>query len=151
MTDKIGVVILAAGEGTRMKMDIPKPLVPLSGRKLIDYPVTLMESFQEISGADVELSIVTGFGKEHVESHLRDTFPHLSLTFAFQQKRKGTADALRTYFEKIESAQQRDYTLIMCADTPLLETETLLSLYRVLKGEGGEAVCASFHTAAPHG
>ena len=40
MSDSIGIVILAAGKGTRLKIDTPKPLCPVMGKTLVDYVIS---------------------------------------------------------------------------------------------------------------
>src|SRR5215213_8937271 len=83
---RFAVVILAAGQGTRMRSDTHKVLHPIAGRPLLLH---LLDSVDGI-GADKRV-VVVGKGREQVEAALagRDT------TVAFQAEQKGTAHAVQ--------------------------------------------------------
>src|SRR4051812_34848936 len=108
MKKKIGVAILAAGEGKRLKCDEPKALLPLLGRKMIDFP--LGSSFQFIKSIDVEAicGIVIGHKKELVSAYLSKKYDQqqYDLQFAVQARPLGTADALKAYFEQVKGSKE---------------------------------------------
>ncbi len=67
MSDSIGIVILAAGKGTRMKIDTPKALAPALGKPLLDYVVDSALEFARISSLKAEVGVVIGHRKELLE------------------------------------------------------------------------------------
>src|SRR6187455_2426507 len=69
MFEKTTAVILAAGQGTRMKSSLPKVLHPIAGRPLIHYPVRAA-----LEAGCGEVVVVVGHGREHLEGYLRDAF-----------------------------------------------------------------------------
>jgi len=70
MGDSIGLVILAAGKGTRMKIETPKALAKTAGRPLVDYVVNAALDFAQISGLKAEIGLVVGHKKELLETWL---------------------------------------------------------------------------------
>ncbi|HLE11237.1 MAG: UDP-N-acetylglucosamine diphosphorylase/glucosamine-1-phosphate N-acetyltransferase [Bdellovibrionales bacterium RIFOXYD12_FULL_39_22] len=149
MKNSIGVVILAAGQGTRLHLDLPKALAPLAGFKIVDYPIMESQKFIKSSGLLGEITLVLGHRKEEVESYLRST--HQNLNFVIQEKQLGTADAVNAYFSQNKNASIHEYTIILCADTPLIRESDLQKLFEVMKTKNLEAVAASFIAPNPHG
>jgi len=78
-------VVLAGGRGTRLGVDVPKPLVPIAGVPVIDR---ILDALAGDAVGDVV--VVTGHRAEEVEGHLSGT----AVRFARQQEPLGTADAL---------------------------------------------------------
>lgn len=149
MADKIGVAILAAGLGKRMGVSIAKPLIPLLGKKLVDYSLKAASDFQSAQKVDLQTGIVVGHQKDEVIKHFEGS--SLSLSFPVQKEQNGTADALRSYFDGCPWAKDTDYTLVLCADTPLLTEAELSQLWNVLKEKKLDAIAASFKTQNPTG
>lgn len=143
MTDKTSIVILAAGKGTRLKMDIPKPLAPLEERTLIDFVLDAANTFGEIT-------LITGHQKELVESHMKMNWDGLKYNLIHQKEQLGTGHAVQTYFNEFSRADEFKYTIVACADTPLLTKEVFESLTQEM-GNGFDAVCASFIDSNPKG
>jgi bifunctional UDP-N-acetylglucosamine pyrophosphorylase/glucosamine-1-phosphate N-acetyltransferase len=67
MSNTIGIVILAAGKGTRMKTDTPKALAVCAGKPLLDYVVQAALSFAKNSSLKAEIGVVVGHRKELLE------------------------------------------------------------------------------------
>jgi bifunctional UDP-N-acetylglucosamine pyrophosphorylase/glucosamine-1-phosphate N-acetyltransferase len=82
-------VVLAAGQGTRMKSALPKVLHPLLGRPMVCYPVQAA-----LDAGATQVSVVLGHGKEQVAPVLTQRFGERVL-FAHQEKQLGTGDAAR--------------------------------------------------------
>ncbi len=80
------VVILAAGEGTRMKSATPKVLHSISGRTLVGH---VLHAVSGLSAKQVR--VVVGAGREKVEAHIAEIAPHA--VTVFQEKRGGTGHA----------------------------------------------------------
>ena len=151
MADSFGLVILAAGQGTRLKLNIPKPLAPIMGKKLVDFPVKASLSFLEKNGLGF-LGFVTGFGKDEVENYIKDSYSSQdNFRFAFQEKQLGTGDALRSYFQKIPEASAQTYTIVLCADVPVMEDSDIQKLYNFVKENNLEGAAATFKEDKPFG
>src|SRR5690606_5517866 len=75
----------------------------------------------------------------------------LSCYTAHQKEQKGTADALRAYFNDVAQAKEATYTVVLCADTPLLTAQEINRLIHVLEAEKLEGVAATFIAEDPHG
>ena len=126
----VRAVILAGGKGTRLIGVAAKPLAPLLGKKLIDYPLSQVLEFFESADVAGSISIVTGHRNEEVEGYVREKYPNISLSFSLQEKPLGTGDALRSYFlTQSADAFKYDLTLVLCADTPLLTSQSIAALY----------------------
>jgi bifunctional UDP-N-acetylglucosamine pyrophosphorylase/glucosamine-1-phosphate N-acetyltransferase len=143
MADKISLVILAAGKGTRLKMDIPKPLAPLADKTLIDY---VLESCIEFG----DINLVTGHQSGLIKEHITKNWNNLSVNYIHQEEQLGTGHAVRMYFEQNKKASEYKYTIVACADTPLLTKDIFESLVNEIKN-GFDAVCATFIEENPIG
>ena len=149
MADKIGVAILAAGEGTRLKMDVAKPLAPLQGRVLVDFPIDECQKFIKSKRLKSLICAIIGHGKEKVKAHVQSRWP--DVCFAEQKEQKGTADALRSYFNDCQGAKDTDYTLVICADTPVISKNEITTLFDHLLDRNLDAVAATFEAKNPAG
>lgn len=152
MSDSIGIAILAAGKGTRLKLDIPKALSPLLGKTLIDYVAHESLTFSKSHSAKADVSVVVGHLKELVISHLEKQTSLKDINFSIQKEQLGTADALKAFFEADVKRWQNDYTLVVCADTPLLQAHDFEQLLLKLKTNPElVGVAATFLTDSPKG
>ncbi len=106
-------VILAAGQGTRMKSALPKVLHPLAGRPLVYYAVA---TATEVTGAPPVL--VVGHGAGRVRAFLGDR-----ARYAVQSEQLGTGHAVMQARELLQG--QTDKVLVTYADMPLLSEGTL--------------------------
>ncbi|CAB4537095.1 GlmU N-acetylglucosamine-1-phosphate uridyltransferase (contains nucleotidyltransferase and I-patch acetyltransferase domains) [actinobacterium SCGC AAA044-D11] len=108
-------IVLAAGEGTRMKSQTPKVLHFISGKTIIDHVLT------QVAKLDPgQLRVVVGAGREAVEAHVKQIVP--SAITVFQAERNGTGHAVQLALADLKVAG----TVLICAgDTPLLRSETL--------------------------
>src|SRR5580700_7328785 len=86
---KTTALILAAGQGTRMKSALPKVLHPIAGRPLVHYPVQAA-----LDAGCTEVVVVVGHGRELVTTYLASAFGDRVKT-AYQEKQLGTGDAAR--------------------------------------------------------
>ncbi len=128
------VVILAAGEGTRMKSQTPKVLHSIAGRSLLGH---VLAAVQPLKASQVR--VVVGSGREKVEAHLAEIAP--SVTTVFQEHRGGTGHATQLALEGLAATGT---ILILAGDTPML-TDT--SLAQLLKGHHEGGYTASVLTA----
>lgn len=113
-------IILAAGEGTRMKSETPKTLHKVCGKEMIRY---IIEAAQK-SGIDKNV-IVLGHGKEKIEENIKDYGVQTVEQPIGEGVPYGTGYAAMMAAEYIEDY---DTVIILCADGPLITNETLNSL-----------------------
>lgn len=112
----IGVVVLAAGQGTRMRSGLPKVLHPIAGRPLVNWVLEAVRA-----AAPASTVVVLGHGAEDVEPHLPE-----GTTVAIQPVRRGTGDAALIGIDALDPAC--DAVLIACGDTPLLSGDVVRAL-----------------------
>ncbi len=113
-------IILAAGEGTRMKSETPKTLHKVCGKEMIRY---IIEAAQK-SGIDKNV-IVLGHGKEKIEENIKDYGVQTVEQPIGEGVPYGTGYAAMMAAKYIEDD---DTVIILCADGPLITSETLNSL-----------------------
>ena len=121
----LSIVILAAGQGTRMKSKTPKVLHPLAGQPMVQYVV---EAASQLSSERPVL--VVGHGAEQVRQALGDR-----VTYVEQKEQLGTGHALLQARSLLEG--RNDVVLVLCGDMPLLSAATLKHLVELHRqGEG---------------
>jgi len=116
----LGVLILAAGEGTRMQSKQPKVLHRLAGKQLLRHVIETARSI-----TPDELTIVYGHGGEKV----RDVLDAPDLKWVEQMERLGTGHAV---MQAIPQLQRVDQVLILYGDVPMITGSTLVSLLAAL-------------------
>ncbi len=121
----LSAVVLAAGEGSRMHSERPKPLHPLCGRPMVLH---VIEALSEL-GVD-RVVIVVGHGGDQVTKAVSEDAPAgLQLDFVEQRVRRGTGDALSVGLTAFpEEDLDGEDVLVVPGDTPLLTSRTLGSL-----------------------
>lgn len=134
-------VVLAAGEGTRMRSDTPKVLHRAAGRSLLAH--VLAGATAAGSGA---LAVVVGPGREDVAEETRRVASDASVFV--QSERRGTAHAVLAAREAI--ARGYDDVLIVYGDTPLVRPATLARL-RAPLAHGASVVVLGFEAEDPTG
>ena len=118
-------VVLAAGQGTRMKSALPKILHHAAGRPLVHYPVAAAIA----AGARRVVVVVSPQTREPAESYLQSAFGAERIACAVQDPPRGTGDAARVGLDSITSER----ALVLYGDTPLLAPEDLKALIAVLE------------------
>jgi bifunctional UDP-N-acetylglucosamine pyrophosphorylase/glucosamine-1-phosphate N-acetyltransferase len=114
------VVILAAGEGTRMRSaTTPKVLHPLCGRTMLGHVVAAARALQP-----EHLVVVVGHSRERVTAHLAEIDP--GTTTVVQEQQLGTGHAVRVALDVLDDLEGT--ILVLPGDAPLLRTETLGAL-----------------------
>jgi len=109
---KTTALILAAGQGTRMKSALPKVLHTVCGRPLVGYPVQAA-----FDAGCHDVVVVVGHGREQVEAYLSKAFGTRVRT-ALQVEQKGTGDAAKAGLSAIPADTER--VLVFYGDVPLL-------------------------------
>lgn len=111
-------VVLAAGQGTRMKSKLYKVLHPVCGKPMVEHVV------DQISTLDVDKVVtIVGHGAEKVQEHLVG-----KSEFVKQEEQLGTAHAVLQ--AKAALAEKDGVTLVVCGDTPLIEASTMEALLK---------------------
>jgi bifunctional UDP-N-acetylglucosamine pyrophosphorylase/glucosamine-1-phosphate N-acetyltransferase len=134
-------IVLAAGEGTRMRSALPKVLHAIAGRSLLAHVLAAVAEARVTATA-----IVVGPGQEAVEAEARRVLPNAECFV--QQKRRGTADAVLAAKRAIE--RRPDDVLIVYGDTPLIQATTLEQL-RAPLATGAAVSVLGFRPADPSG
>lgn len=109
-------IVLAAGEGTRMKSQTPKVLHSIAGRSLLGHVLHALEKINPET-----IRVVVGSGRERVEAHLSEIAP--DAIAIFQAERNGTGHAVQTALDGVKASGN---VLILAGDTPMLSGNTLI-------------------------
>ena len=121
ISKSLAVVILAAGQGTRMRSSKPKVLHELAGRPLLQHVIDVALSLEP-----KEVVVVIGHGAEQV----RDAIPAENIRWVVQEEQLGTGHAVRIALPEVEA----DNVLILYGDVPLITSKTLLPVIQGLEG-----------------
>ena len=134
----ISAVILAAGEGKRMKSDVPKVIHKVLGKPLVKW---VMEACGDAGAEDVTL--VVGHGAEKVKAALPcDT------NYVVQAERLGTGHAV---MQATGHIKQSKTVIVLCGDTPLISGETLKAAVNYKNDNNMSAVILSADFKNPFG
>lgn len=134
-------IILAAGQGTRMKSDLPKVLHALGGRPMVDWGMALA------SGLGCERTVVvTAANAEAVQARVRAA--HGDAGVAVQDPPRGTGDAARAAAANLAGFEGD--VAIYFADTPLIRSETLAKMFAAREA-GAAMVMLGFQAKDPTG
>ncbi len=117
MDDKVKIVILAAGQGTRMKSDVPKVMMQVKGKPMIEHLLGAVAQ----SGIDDRPIIVVGYKKEEIMERLGNKYDYV-----VQENQLGTGHAVISV-EKIVK-NKADHLLVLYGDSPFLKSETIKEL-----------------------
>ncbi len=120
----LGAVVLAAGQGTRMKSATPKVLHRLAGRMMVEWVLAALR--------DVEVAhtvVVVGHGADAVATALPE-----SVATQIQGSQHGTGHATAVGLEGLDGGC--DSVLVLCGDTPLLTPEIITTLVAAHRAEG---------------
>jgi bifunctional UDP-N-acetylglucosamine pyrophosphorylase / glucosamine-1-phosphate N-acetyltransferase len=130
-------LVLAAGQGKRMKSQLPKVLHPLLGRPMLSYPIDAAFS----AGAERVVCVV-GHGAERVTAMLGSRYGERVLT-ALQPEQKGTGDAARCGQAALPN--WNGFIMIICGDSVLLSAQALNTLMdRARKHSGPLTMLTAF-------
>ncbi|MEE8528073.1 MAG: bifunctional UDP-N-acetylglucosamine diphosphorylase/glucosamine-1-phosphate N-acetyltransferase GlmU [Gammaproteobacteria bacterium] len=122
----LSVIILAAGQGTRMHSEMPKVLQPLAGRPLLAHVLDTVEALSPSA-----IHVVYGYGGDAVPEAL----PEYDVRWVLQAEQLGTGHAVS---QAMPAVADEDTVLILCGDVPLVQAATLTAL--VSAADGGMAV-----------
>jgi len=140
-SSEIHVVVLAAGQGTRMKSSLPKVLHPIAGRPMIER---VLETANSLSPSTITLIV------GHKADKVRDKLVNRqNLTFALQEPQLGTAHALQQAEPAL--AGRAGSLILLSGDVPLLSPNTLKRLLETHRGSGASATVVTATVDRPYG
>jgi bifunctional UDP-N-acetylglucosamine pyrophosphorylase/glucosamine-1-phosphate N-acetyltransferase len=123
-------IVLAAGQGTRMKSALPKVMHRVCGLPIVHFGVQAA-----LDAGCEEVVIVVGHGRTQVEDYLKSAFSSSRVRTAVQEEQRGTGDAARVGLAAANASASRVF--ILNGDVPLV------------RGEDLRAVAVSLDGAAP--
>lgn len=135
----VDTLILAAGKSTRMGGTMPKVLLPLGKKKVIDFVIDVAKKI-----GSRKIAIVIGFQAEAMKDYLKNK----NVLFVHQKEQLGTGHAVQvseTFFD------DNGHLLILNGDVPLLTVETLQKMQEYHLENGGIATLLTTHVHNPHG
>jgi bifunctional UDP-N-acetylglucosamine pyrophosphorylase / glucosamine-1-phosphate N-acetyltransferase len=135
------VVILAAGQGTRMKSELPKVLHPLGGAPLLAHVIRTAEAIET-----ERLVVVTGHGGPEVGAVAADL--REDAVIVRQVEQLGTAHAVLQARKALEGFEGD--VVVLYGDTPLIRPETLEAMLTARR-DGADVVVLGFEAADPTG
>ncbi|MGH3525842.1 MAG: sugar phosphate nucleotidyltransferase, partial [Pseudonocardiaceae bacterium] len=140
-------IVLAAGEGTRMRSAIPKVLHPLAGRSLLEHSVRAAAGL-----VPEHLVVVIGHGRDAVAAHLQAVAAALGREVrpAVQAEQRGTGHAVGTALDVLPAGLSGT-VLVSYGDVPLLDTATLAGLIAEHHRAGHAMTVLSAEVADPTG
>jgi bifunctional UDP-N-acetylglucosamine pyrophosphorylase/glucosamine-1-phosphate N-acetyltransferase len=140
------VIVLAAGEGKRMRSATPKVLHAIAGRSLIGH---VLEAASAVDPAHVV--VVIGHGRDQVLAHLDEVAPWVDTVV--QEEQLGTGHAVRIALAALASAQALESApvVVLSGDTPLLTGDTVRELVDAQRSTGAAATLLSAILDDPSG
>ena len=134
-------IVLAAGEGVRMRSGKPKVLHELAGRSMLAHTLSTV-----LAGAMGDIAVVVASDGDGVAAEALKAAPEAKI--AVQRERRGTADAVLAARDHIERGY--DDILVVYADIPLIEASTLAAM-RTELASGADIVALGFEAVDPAG
>lgn len=107
-------VILAGGQGKRMKTDLPKPMFKVLGEPMLEWAIKACENANL-----ADLCIVKGYKAEYIDSYLGERYPTV-----LQAERKGTGHAVMQAVDFLKEHSDAN-TLVLCGDSPFIDETTI--------------------------
>lgn len=132
-------VILAAGQGTRMKSRLYKVLHSVCGKPMVQHVV------DQVSGVGIdETVVVVGHGAQKVKEQLGE-----EITYVLQEEQLGTGHAVMQADSLLH--EKEGVTIVLCGDTPLITKETIEALFAYHREHGAKATILTANANNPTG
>jgi bifunctional UDP-N-acetylglucosamine pyrophosphorylase/glucosamine-1-phosphate N-acetyltransferase len=136
---KVTALLLAAGQGTRMKSDMPKVLHPLCGKPMIWHVLRALKS-----AATEKPVVIVGYGADQVKAYLGD-----SAECVLQEPQLGTGHAVMQAESLLRD--RTDYVIVAYADMPLLRGEAFNRLIETQRHNSGPLTLVTAIADDPRG
>lgn len=138
--ENLKVVVLAAGQGTRMKSQVPKVLHRVLDKTMVGY---VIEASKEAGAQDI--CVVVGHQSAMVKNLIKDMYDGVS--FAVQKEQLGTGHAVMQAGDFIKDGN----ILVLCGDTPLITADTIKKLCDTHEQQGNKVTVVSMVVDNPTG
>lgn len=138
------VIVLAAGEGTRMRSTIPKVLHRIAGRPLLWHALRAAQGM-----SPQQLIVVVGHGRNQVSAFLQGDADFAAVRAAVQDRQLGTGHAVQCAIEV--TGPLTGTVIVTYGDVPLLRTETLAALATQHEEQGNAVTVLTAEPADPTG
>ncbi|SMB21023.1 fused N-acetyl glucosamine-1-phosphate uridyltransferase; glucosamine-1-phosphate acetyl transferase [Sterolibacterium denitrificans] len=135
----MNIVILAAGQGKRMRSELPKVLHPLAGKPLLAHVIDTARALKPTT-----ICVVHGHGGERVRQRLAAA----DLTWVRQEQQLGTGHAVLQALPCLDPTRP---TLVLYGDVPLIRSQTLQRLIAAAQSHGGGLALLTAELAQPQG
>ena len=116
MTIKINIVLLCAGKSSRLKFNLPKVILPINGKTLLERSLFNLNQLKP-----TKIIIVAGF-KQELVVNLAEKLDYKNIEFVTQKEQLGTGDAVKKAYKKLDDDS---VSLIINGDTPFVDVETI--------------------------
>ncbi len=134
-------VVMAGGKGTRMKSDLPKVLIPVLGRPMIEYVLDALEE----AGVD-RMFVVVGHRAELVQ----ETLSHRrGLTYCLQAEQLGTGHAVMMCRERL--ADHDGPVLVVAGDSPMMQSSSIRGLFEAFHRDRPACILGTANKEDPQG
>lgn len=141
MDKTLGVIILAAGKGTRMKSDLPKVLHKVAGKTMVSYVIACAMHLTRD-----HIHVVVGHQARKV---CREVSAHFAVNFCVQEQLLGTGDAVKSAMPHLAAPVQD--VLVLCGDVPLIQPQTLMDLVQAHQNSGAAVTVLATDVENPFG
>lgn len=141
MNPRVGIIILAAGLGTRMKSDKAKVLHEVCGKSMIEHVVA---TAVDVAGPNVV--VVVGHQADTVKQVVRKSF---DVRYALQAEQLGTGHAVMCAMPHLPDAVEQ--VVILCGDVPLIKSATILQLIKNHDAQKRDVTLLAVHLQEPTG
>ncbi|OPH51250.1 UDP-N-acetylglucosamine diphosphorylase/glucosamine-1-phosphate N-acetyltransferase [Paenibacillus ferrarius] len=136
---KLMAIVLAAGQGKRMKSKLYKVLHPVVGKPMVGHVVDTLQHIEV-----TKTLVIVGFGAEAVKGYLGDR-----AEYALQEQQLGTGHAVLQAKEAL--GQEDGMTIVICGDTPLISEATLRSTMKLHQASNAAATILTAKLDEPQG
>ncbi|WP_090826653.1 bifunctional UDP-N-acetylglucosamine diphosphorylase/glucosamine-1-phosphate N-acetyltransferase GlmU [Paenibacillus sp. yr247] len=136
---KLMAIVLAAGQGKRMKSKLYKVLHPVVGKPMVGHVVDTLEHIEV-----TKTLVIVGFGAEAVKGYLGDR-----VEYALQEQQLGTGHAVLQAKDALGDVE--GMTVVICGDTPLISEATLKSTIELHQQSGASATILTAKLDEPQG
>ncbi|WP_274318772.1 bifunctional UDP-N-acetylglucosamine diphosphorylase/glucosamine-1-phosphate N-acetyltransferase GlmU [Paenibacillus qinlingensis] len=136
---KLMAIVLAAGQGKRMKSKLYKVLHPVVGKPMVGHVVDTLQHIEV-----TQTVVVVGFGAEAVKGYLGDR-----AQYALQEQQLGTGHAVLQAKDLL--GEEEGMTVVICGDTPLITAATLQETIELHKQSGAAATILTAKLGEPQG
>ncbi len=133
-------VILAGGQGKRMKSDIPKPMFKVLGEPMLEWVIKACEN-AKLSN----LCIVKGFMAEYIDEYLNGRYETV-----LQSERLGTGHAVMQARDFMENSKNGN-TLVLCGDAPFIDSNTIEKSLEMHINENNSVTVITAEIECPYG